>query len=216
MSKVKLLVGETQKSESNKAIQACNDYLRMGAGRSLAKLHHNYVSPSSISAPTTVSLRWLQEWSRRYDWVNRAAEWDAQADERKTLEYNLAMKNGLALDYERVNSLKGLALFLESQVYEQGETGKYHNVWLPDVKSVGYGENSEIVDIERFNAGLIQQFRGTLDDLAKETGGRVVKSEFTGEVRVEDYREELQRRISDIATRLGEESLSGEPDSETS
>jgi len=216
VSKVKLLVGETQKSESNKAIQACNDYLRMGAGRSLAKLHHNYVSPSSISAPATVSLRWLQEWSRKYDWVNRAAEWDAQADERKTLEYNLAMKNGLALDYERVNSLKGLALFLESQVYEQGETGKYHNVWLPDVKSVGYGENSEIVDIERFNAGLIQQFRGTLDDLAKETGGRVVKSEFTGEVRVEDYREELQRRISDIATRLGEESLSGEPDSETS
>ena len=180
MSEVRLLAGETQKNESSKAVQACNDYLRMGAGRSLAKLQQTYVNTSSETKPPTSSLRWMQEWSRKFDWVKRADEWDAQEEERKTLEYNLAMKNGLALDYERVNSLKRLALFLESQVYEQGTTGKYHNVWLPDVKSVGYGEFSEIVNIERFNAGLIQQFRGALDDLAKETGGRVNKQEVSG------------------------------------
>ena len=83
------------------------------------------------------------------------------------------MQNGLAQDFERVNSLKRLACFLEGQIYEKGTTGKYHNVWLPDVKVVGFGENAEVVEIERFNSGLLQQFRGTLDDLAKETGGRV-------------------------------------------
>jgi len=212
VSKVKLLVGEVRRNESSKAIQACNDYLRMGAGRSIAKLHQAYIDSSHKNAPPTTSIRWMGEWSRKYNWVDRSKEWDAQSDERKTLEYNLAMKNGLALDFERVNSLKKLALFLEGQIYEQGAEGKYHNVWLPDVKSVGYGENSEIVNIERFNAGILQQYRGTLDDLAKETGGRIVKSEFSGDVRVEDYREELQRRIFDIATRIEEESISGEPD----
>ena len=180
VSKVKLLVDGQQNKESSKAIQACNDYLRMGAGRSLAKLQQIYVNTSSESKPPTSSLRWMQEWSRTYNWVKRSEEWDAQEEQRKTEAYNLAMKNGLALDYERVNSLKRLALFLESQVYEIGATGKYHNVWLPDSKSIGFGEYAEIVDIERFNAGLIQQFRGALEDLAKETGGRIVKQEIGG------------------------------------
>jgi len=201
VSKVKLLAGETQKSESNKAIQACNDYLRMGVGRSLAELSRIYTAQHH-EAPPTQSWDTLKAWSCKYNWSNRAGQWDSNTDERKTLEYNLAMKNGLALDYERVNSLKGLALFLESQVYEQGETGKYHNVWLPDVKSVGYGENSEIVDIERFNAGLIQQFRGTLDDLAKETGGRIAKSELGGigggPIQIEDVNETRQRLLESI------------------
>jgi len=180
VSEVKLLIGEAQKNESSKAIQACNDYLRMGVGRSIAKLHQCYIDPSYKNEPPTTSFRWMGEWSRKFDWVKRAEEWDAQEEQRKTEAYNLAMKNGLALDYERVNSLKRLALFLESQVYEQGETGRYHNVWLPDSKSIGFGEYAEIVDIERFNAGLIQQFRGALDDLAKETGGRINKQEIGG------------------------------------
>jgi hypothetical protein len=56
----------------------------------------------------------------------------------------------------------------------------YHKVWLPDVKQIGGGEHAERVDIVRFNAALIEQYRGTLDDLAKETGGRKQKMEVTG------------------------------------
>jgi len=91
------------------------------------------------------------------------------------------MQSGLALSHNRVEELKTLASFLKSQMYEQGKTGDYHNVWVPDVKQIGRGPDAERVDIERFNAPIISEFRATLDDLAKETGGRVNKVEHSGE-----------------------------------
>jgi len=90
------------------------------------------------------------------------------------------MQSGLALDYERAVELKRLAHFLIEQIYEQGEDGNYHNVWLPDVKQIGAGKNIERIDIERFNAAIISELRGVLDDLAKETGGRKLRQEITG------------------------------------
>ena len=151
----------------------------MGPGRSLLALHSKYTE-SIQKLPPTASKATLKRWSGRNGWSGRAEEWDANAEERKTAAYDEAMKAGLALDYERVIGLKRIALFLDEQIYEQGTDGKYHNVWLPDVKSVGYGDFAQIVDIERFNAAIIQQYRGVLDDLAKETGGRVEKKEISG------------------------------------
>jgi hypothetical protein len=43
---------------------------------------------------------------------------------------------------------------------------------VPDVKSIGSGEFAERVDLVRFNAALLEQFRGTLDDIAQEVGQR--------------------------------------------
>lgn len=83
------------------------------------------------------------------------------------------MESGLALDFERVDQLKRVGHFLIDQIYEQGEDGTYHNIWLPDVKQIGSGNSAERVDIERFNAAIIGELRGVLDDLAKETGGRI-------------------------------------------
>ena len=45
-------------------------------------------------------------------------------------------------------------------------------IWLDQVKGVGSGPIAEIVDYEEFNTAEIAQFRGILDDIAKETGGR--------------------------------------------
>jgi len=180
MTTLKPLVGERHDNESKKAVLCCNDYLRMGPGRSLAKLHRKYTEPSRIKEPPTTSLRWMKEWSRRFDWQDRAAEWDAGAEERKNRAYRQAMETGLALDYERVDELKKLANFLIVQIYERGPDGEYYNVWVPDVKSVGSGDYVEIVDIERFNSAIFSQLRGVLDDLAQETGGRVKKQEITG------------------------------------
>ncbi len=42
MSAIEPLVGQKQRGESYRAIQACNDYLRMGPGRSVAELRRNY------------------------------------------------------------------------------------------------------------------------------------------------------------------------------
>jgi len=182
MSAIRLLAGEAQSGESSKAIQACNDWLRIGPGRAISELHRRYTEShiNSQHEPPSRVYDTLRQWSSRYGWSSRADEWDATAEDRKNTEYDIAMKTGLALDYERVNGLKQLAEFLEGQIYERGATGKYHNVWVPDVKVVGYGDDAEVVDIERFNGAILQQYRGTLDDLAKETGGRINKQELFG------------------------------------
>jgi len=118
----------------------------------------------------------LNNWSTRYGWQDRAEDYDAELERRKDERAEQIMQSGLALTHNRVEELKELADFLQGQMYEQGEGGVYHNVWLPDVKQVG----GERVDIERFNAAIISEYRATLDDLAKETGGRVNKTEISG------------------------------------
>lgn len=161
--------------ESPKARQAWADYLALGDGRSLEKLLALYRSCSE-PAPTG-QMTTLKLWSRAFGWQSRlqaiadaaAAEAEAaiQARRREVLE------TGLALDYERVDALKGLARKLLDEV----DAGR---LWLPDVKAIGSGENAERVDIERFNGSLVEQLRGALDDLAKEKGERVKKLEHSG------------------------------------
>lgn len=177
--KVALLVGQRQSGESDNAVIACNDWLRLGPGRSLPILAEKYADFYQGSPPTQ-SYGTLKVWSSKFNWEERADDFDASWEERKTEEHNAEFNHGLALDYERVRKLKRLAAFLESQIYEQGVDGVYHNVWLPDVKQIGGGEYAERVDIERFNGSLIQQYRDVLDDIAEEVGGRVKKQEVTG------------------------------------
>lgn len=180
MSKqVTLLSGQAQNGESKKAIIACNDYLRMGAGRSLVALEKKYTE-SSQTRPPTASIGTLKAWSTEYSWVERASAYDAILEDAKDARRKAIMESGFALDYERVVELKRMAAFLSGQIYEQGEGDVYHNVWVADVKQIGSGEFAERVDIERFNGEIFSQLRGALDDLAKETGGRKQKTEITG------------------------------------
>lgn len=168
---VELLAGSRQKRETTKAVQACNDWIRLGPGRSLPDLLEKYTALNQ-DEPPTLSLATLKHWSSVYDWQKRAEAYDAEIERQKNEYRQQVLQTGLALDYERVIKLKRLADFLISQIYERDENGAYHNVWLPDVKQIGSGDQAERVDIERFNAPIIDQFRGVLDDLAKETGGR--------------------------------------------
>jgi len=176
---VTLLAGTRQKSESYKAVQGCNDFLRMGPGRSLAGLYRQYRETQGNTTPTR-SKATIEDWSHRYGWTQRAEAYDRALEDEKNARAAQIMSEGLAQAHERVVKLRDLAGFLETQLYEQGEDGVYHNVWVPDVKQIGGGEFAERVDIEHFNAAIISEFRATLDDLAKETGGRVNKSEITG------------------------------------
>jgi len=174
------LVGQRQRNETAKAVQGCNDYLRMGPGRSLAALHRCYLEIPENAQPTR-SYDTIRTWSERYEWAERAEAYDMQLEQQKNQRRDEIMASGLALAHERVEKLKWLAAFLEEQIQEQGEDGVYHNVWLPDVKQIGSGEYAERVDIERFNAALISEYRAALDDLAKETGGRIHKQELSGD-----------------------------------
>lgn len=163
--------------ESGKAHSALIDYCQMGPGRSLSTLAERYRRvPKPV--PPTVRLNTLKEWSVRFKWQERTAAYDAgvqAAAEADLRELRRAvLEEGLALDYERVQLLKDLAGLLRTEVFEEAKH------WVTDVKVIGYGESAEQVDIVRFNAPLIEQLRGTLDDIAKEVGGRKTKIEATG------------------------------------
>lgn len=176
-TELQLLKGQRQKGESDSAVIACNDWLRLGTGRTLPELIEKYNEIQRESAPTT-SINTLQQWSSKFQWAERATDFDADYEAIKNAERQAVMNYGLALDYERVRKLKRLVDFLERQIYEKGLGDDYHNVWLPDVKQIGAGEFAERVDIERFNSALISEYRAALDDLAKEVGGRKQRTEI--------------------------------------
>jgi len=174
MAKLELLAGERQEGERNKAVQACNDYLRLGPGRSLAKLLRRYqIGPE---APPTKRLNTLKDWSTSFDWQARAVAYDADIERQKNEYVQQIMKSGLALAHERVTKLKTLAEHLEKELYRRKDGQivgfRRKNVWVPDKKMIGKGEAAEPVDIVRFNPALFDEYRGTMDDLARETGGR--------------------------------------------
>lgn len=176
------LSGQKQKGETDKAVQACNDWLRMGSGRSIPKLIAKYQDESKFIKnfePPSTSITTLATWSSRFDWPSRATEYDAGWEARKNAEREAVIGYGLALDYERLRELYQLAAFLKAQIYERDADGVFYNIWMPDVKSIGSGEFAERVDLERFNPALIEQYRKVLEDIAKETGGRIDKKDIT-------------------------------------
>jgi len=180
MGQIELLAGEKHDNESSNAVLACNDWLRLGPGRNIPKLLDSYETKSKViqhfSAPS-VSPSTLHSWSSRFAWADRARAFDASYEDRVNQERSAEIDYGLALDYERIKELKSLAALLKDQLYARDEKGNLISLWVPDVKVVGHGGSAEVVDIERFNSALVTQYRETLNDLAKEVGGRIAKSE---------------------------------------
>jgi hypothetical protein len=183
-SQIELLAGVPSQNESNKAIQACNDWLRLGIGRTIPMLLEQYEFIPENTSPTK-SLNTLYKWYSVYDWKARATQFDEQIEAFKTAEHNNTLQRGLGLTHERLKKLYRLASFLESQLYELSEpdedgTRYFHSLWVSDVKQIGKGDEIERVDIERFNSALISEYRATLKDIAEEVGGRVKKQEVSG------------------------------------
>jgi len=87
-----------------------------------------------------------------------------------------ALSAGLALTSERVKKLKALALRLERDLF--GDDNQDY-IWTDQVKGVGSGDIAEIVEYEEFNSAEIAAYRGILDDIAKEVGGRIDRQDVT-------------------------------------
>lgn len=215
---VELLAGEKRERESSRAVQGCNGYLRLGPGRSLYTLWERY-SEYDQMLPPTANFNTLKNWSAKYGWVARAELYDAEMEQAKNERRKEIMESGLALDYERVDSLKELAAFLigeiektvvvkmgddESEDRGEGtaESGERFRVWLPDVKQIGSGEHAERVDIERYNSAIFSDLRGVLDDLAKETGGRIAQHDIKSDGKAlfdpETWKATRQARLDEI------------------
>ena len=84
-----------------------------------------------------------------------------------------ALSTGLAISGERVKVLKRVADRLQKDLFEDDL------FWLLQVKGVGAGAAAEVVEYEEFNKGEIEALRGVLDDIAKETGGRIHLTDVT-------------------------------------
>lgn len=76
-----------------------------------------------------------------------------------------ALRSGLAIKSERVKHLQQLAALMWKDI-----TGGF--LWLDQVKGLGSGEYMQVVDYEEFNAAEVKEYRGVLDDIAKELGQR--------------------------------------------
>jgi hypothetical protein len=78
----------------------------------------------------------------------------------------------------RVSKLARLAALLEEDIFREGLS------WTHQVKGIGPKGSFERIDYDEFNGPEIAQYRGILDDIAKETGGRVLKQQIEEEVSI--------------------------------
>jgi len=81
-----------------------------------------------------------------------------------------ALNTGLALKDERVRRLTLLAAMFEEDLF--GGV-----LWTNNIKSIGGGVDQQVIHFEEFNSAEVVQYRGVLDDIAKEVGHRVQKQE---------------------------------------
>lgn len=128
-----------------------------------------------------VSKSW-RDAVQKWEWRERAAEWDKNERRKQSEMYDAQqraiLEQGYALQIERVAKLNELAAQLWDDLQETDKR------WLPDAKSIGTGDNAERIDLIRFNAPLVAQWRETLNDLALETNGRVRGVKLSGAVGV--------------------------------
>jgi hypothetical protein len=164
-------------------------YCQLGSKRSLAAIYRKerrvqarrvaYQKKSSRNSG--ISKSW-HDASKRWEWESRAVAWDADQRAQLSAEYERRkaeiLSSGMALNFERLERLGKLSDLLWRELNTPDKR------WLPDVKSIGQGENAERVDLVRFNSGLIQQFRETLDDIAAEMGERVRGLKLSGNMSV--------------------------------
>ena len=148
----------SNKNESSRAFAAFCIYRDLPpTERSLAKIAQTHKKSIAVIA----------SWSTKYEWVKRATAFDdfrfkKQAETKQAEIDKIIAECGYASMHERVKALAEVANILKEDIdakkklYLSGKLG------------------------ETFNKDLIDQFRGTLDDIAKEFGGRVVKKELTG------------------------------------
>lgn len=166
-----LLAGERHQNESDKAVSACNDWLNLGEGRTLSSLLEIYTNQDiSKKKPPSLSYATLSTWSSKFNWPSRAASFDGENEKikneiasRKRLEI---MNHPLANPYGRLDKL--ISLF--EKIDDELEKGLYATELR--VAPGGFEYENEI-----FSKDIVKEFRGLLDDISKETGGRIKKVE---------------------------------------
>jgi len=93
-----------------------------------------------------------------------------EIEEIKATDEHKALNEGLALKSIRVAKLKKLAALCGADIFGD-------SLWVDRVKMIGSGNAQRVVNYEEFNKAECDVYRGLLDDIARELGGRVRKQE---------------------------------------
>lgn len=154
-------------------------YRMLGPDRSLLATSNQWRLERSRRVLTSSPKSWAKA-RDRWRWQERAEAWDAYLLElvgaREQERRVEILSSGYALQHERIRELDELARLLLDELQTEDKR------WLPDVKAIGSSLEGtfERVDIVRFNAALVREFRDTLADLAAEVGERVKGLEISG------------------------------------
>lgn len=136
--------------ETNKALQAFEDYYLMGPGRSIRKLVRIYNEVATKSPPTKYHTT-LGKWSKVHGWQERVRQREQEiADAAMAHIIETATNTGYAVFQKRIHDLGVLA----ERMF------KFLKVGMLDPP-------------------VLREFRGLLSDIAAETGGREKKHAIT-------------------------------------
>jgi hypothetical protein len=159
--------------------QAYADYVALGPGRTLKKLweqYREYEHPPVSPTPSGLSV--LKNWSRSFDWQGRidreVARGLATVEKAATDERLAILATGYAQQHERIAALNRLAGAMLADLFDDaGHPTLYATETLAT-------KDGAAITRRIFKKPQVEQFRGLLDDLAKETGGRSKNVNLTG------------------------------------
>jgi hypothetical protein len=167
----KLKNGKKEPGRANRALRA---YLQLGPTRSPALLLAHLAAKNQ----SNLGLRQIQTWTNHYAWDERARHYDELGRQRQRQQdaerQRSILQRGVAITLERVEELKQMYARLKQDMLRE------ERVWLVEVKYQRVDKDTiERVENLRFNAALFNQARGALADLARETGGRPLRTEIS-------------------------------------
>jgi hypothetical protein len=111
----------------------------------------------------------VERLKRLADFLEAQVFYEPQVDEQAARLIGIAGLLGLADEVENKDDLSDIARIILAKLDANDPSAKYPHVWARDVRALAGGKT---VDIVRFNSALLAELRATLDDIAKETGGR--------------------------------------------
>lgn len=136
-------------------------------------------------------LEWIAEGIRTDEINRRAAKFDPPFKiSRNNVDYyrrrcgvrqkdiarerdERALNGALATVAGRLEKLQQLAELHEKDLFGG-------RLWVHNVKGIGRGDDYQVVGYDEYNAAEVAQYRGILDDIAREVGQRTTKTEVTG------------------------------------
>lgn len=138
--------------------------LKRGQKRELLKWIGEGLSSSEINERAASYKLPFSVSRQQVDYYRQTRKVDLETIAR--IDEQTALTEGYALKEHRVYKLSILARLLEEDLFGG-------LLWTEDVKGVGSGPIAQIVDFEEFNGAEVSAYRGVLDDIAQEMGGRI-------------------------------------------